>query len=31
LSKVEIANRASAMLSADDFGARFALNGAIAG
>jgi hypothetical protein len=30
LSKVEIANRASAMLSADDYGARSALNGAIA-
>ena len=27
LSKVEIANRASAMLSADDYGARSALNG----
>jgi hypothetical protein len=31
LSKVEIANRASAMLSADDYGARSALNGATAG
>jgi hypothetical protein len=30
LSKVEIASRASAMLSADDYGARFALNRAIA-
>lgn len=30
LSKVEIANRASAMLSADDHGARSELNGAIA-
>jgi hypothetical protein len=30
LSKVEIANRASAMLSADDYGARSALNGAVA-
>lgn len=29
-SKVEIANRASAMLSADDYGARSALKGAIA-
>lgn len=30
LSNVEIANQASAMLSADDYGARSALNGAIA-
>lgn len=31
LSKVEIANRASAMLSADNYGARSALNGATGG